>query len=148
MAEALKINTGLTYLGLDVNAIGPEGARRLAEALKVNATLIDLSLNHNYSIGADLKKEIEQLLSREHCRAPVVRPRSASSSIGGEVLSFSGEVLPLVVTRACEFRLMLLLSPQGLVRYHLALLHLQEALQYRRRYGLRRKSALMLLVPP
>ena len=36
LAEALKVNTALTWLDLKDNEIGDEGAAALAEALKVN----------------------------------------------------------------------------------------------------------------
>jgi hypothetical protein len=44
IAEALKVNMILTTLGLSANSIGDEGAKAIAEALKVNAVLTDLAL--------------------------------------------------------------------------------------------------------
>ena len=36
MTEALKVNTSLKEIGLEENNIGDEGAKYMAEALKVN----------------------------------------------------------------------------------------------------------------
>ena len=45
VAEILKSNTSVTYVRLERNKeIGDEGAKALAEALKVNATVEELSL--------------------------------------------------------------------------------------------------------
>ncbi|XP_004346350.2 hypothetical protein CAOG_05677 [Capsaspora owczarzaki ATCC 30864] len=54
IAEALKVNTRLTELGLRGNQIGDIGARAFAEALKVNKTLTTLNLRGNQigDIGA------------------------------------------------------------------------------------------------
>ena len=52
IAEALKVNAVLTVLNLPVNWIGDEGAKAIAEALKVNAVLTDLCLDYN-NIGAE-----------------------------------------------------------------------------------------------
>ncbi|KAG0349324.1 hypothetical protein BG005_011034, partial [Podila minutissima] len=50
LAEALKTNSTLTTLNLELNSIGDNGAQALAEALKTNLTLTILNLRHN-SIG-------------------------------------------------------------------------------------------------
>ncbi|KOO27685.1 hypothetical protein Ctob_014594 [Chrysochromulina tobinii] len=47
IAEALKVNAVLTSVDLRVNSIGDEGAKAIAEALKVNAVLTILSLGNN-----------------------------------------------------------------------------------------------------
>ena len=60
----------------------------------------------------------------------------------------SRQMCSVRVSRACKFGLLLMLSPHGHFRYPLALLHLPEALWHGRRYGLGRKSALVLLVLP
>ena len=45
LAEALKVNTALQELDLDFNKISDEGAKALAEALQVNTALQELWLN-------------------------------------------------------------------------------------------------------
>ena len=47
LAEALKVNSTLTELTLRANGIGDQGATRLAEALKENSTLTKLNLGGN-----------------------------------------------------------------------------------------------------
>ena len=47
IAEALKVNPVLTFLNLRWNDIGDNGARAIAEALKVNAVLTKLNLEDN-----------------------------------------------------------------------------------------------------
>ena len=44
IAEALKVNAVVTTLFLGVNNIGVEGAKAIAEALKVNAVLTELDI--------------------------------------------------------------------------------------------------------
>ena len=51
IAEALKVNAVLTELCLDWNNIGAVGAIAIAEALKVNAVLTKLDIRINYSMG-------------------------------------------------------------------------------------------------
>ena len=51
LAEAIKVNTTLTQLTLSNNNIGAAGAASLAEAMKVNTTLTQLTLSRN-NIGA------------------------------------------------------------------------------------------------
>ena len=47
LAEALKVNSMLTWLNLDGNGIGVQGVTGLAEALKVNSRLTEFHLAHN-----------------------------------------------------------------------------------------------------
>ena len=47
IAEALKVNTVMTELNLSWNLIGVDGAKAIAEALKVNTAVTTLYLNHN-----------------------------------------------------------------------------------------------------
>jgi Ran GTPase-activating protein (RanGAP) involved in mRNA processing and transport len=47
IAEALKVNAVVTTLSLRNNTIGDEGAKAIAEALKVNAVLTKLWLGGN-----------------------------------------------------------------------------------------------------
>jgi Ran GTPase-activating protein (RanGAP) involved in mRNA processing and transport len=63
IAEALKVNTVLTRLDLDTNSIGNDGTKAIAEALKVNTVLTTLSLQSN-SIGNDGAKAIAEALKR------------------------------------------------------------------------------------
>jgi Ran GTPase-activating protein (RanGAP) involved in mRNA processing and transport len=63
IAEALKVNTVLTSLSLDDNSIGDDGAKAIAEGLKVNTVLTRLDLDNN-SIGNDGAKAIAEALSR------------------------------------------------------------------------------------
>ena len=51
IAEALKVNPVLTTLGLSENRIRAEGAKAIAEALKVNAVLTKLNLKYNSTMG-------------------------------------------------------------------------------------------------
>ena len=61
IAEALKVNPVLTILRLDGNGIGDDGAKAIAEALKVNPVLNNLDLRFN-SIGDDGAKAIAEAL--------------------------------------------------------------------------------------
>ncbi|KOO26799.1 hypothetical protein Ctob_001341, partial [Chrysochromulina tobinii] len=61
IAEALKVNAVMTTLNLRVNNIGVEGAKAIAEALKVNAVLTTLHLDAN-NIGAVGAKAIAEAL--------------------------------------------------------------------------------------
>merc|ERR1712167_461891 len=47
LAQALKVNTVLQGLNLDSNTISDEGSKALAEALKVNTALQKLDLGDN-----------------------------------------------------------------------------------------------------
>lgn len=47
IADALKTNTTLVDLSLHYNSIGDEGAKAFAEALKNNSSLVRLNLLHN-----------------------------------------------------------------------------------------------------
>jgi len=51
IAESLKANTTITSLNFNDNQISDYGARKLGEALAVNKTLKSLILNNNYGIG-------------------------------------------------------------------------------------------------
>ncbi len=62
LAEALKINATLTSMDLGGNQIGAEGARALAEALKANMTLICMALADN-EIGNEGAKALADALS-------------------------------------------------------------------------------------
>ena len=52
LAEGLKINETLQELNLRKNGISPEGAKSLAQSLKINSTLKELDLFRN-SIGEE-----------------------------------------------------------------------------------------------
>jgi hypothetical protein len=65
LEAALKgvFNRVLTFLRLDSNKnIGDEGAKAIAEALKVNAVLTFLELHGNYKISDDGAKAIAEAL--------------------------------------------------------------------------------------
>jgi hypothetical protein len=47
IGEALKVNTLLTYIGLNGNNIGAEGGKAIGEALKVNTSLTEILLQRN-----------------------------------------------------------------------------------------------------
>ena len=61
VAEALKVNTSLTEIGLGWDNIGAEGAKYVAEALKVNTSLTEIHLGSN-SIGDEGAKYVAQAL--------------------------------------------------------------------------------------
>ncbi len=61
IAEALKVNSLLTFLVLVYNNIGDEGAKAIAEALKVNAVMTTLDLGGN-NIGVEGAKAIAEAL--------------------------------------------------------------------------------------
>ena len=61
VAEALKVNTSLTKIDLRWNNIGDEGAKYVAEALKVNTSLTKINLFHN-NIGAEGAKYVAEAL--------------------------------------------------------------------------------------
>ncbi|MCE2993051.1 MAG: hypothetical protein LW826_02485, partial [Candidatus Jidaibacter sp.] len=63
IAEALKINTSLIRLYLTENNIGPVGAQYIAEALKINTSLIRLYLTEN-NIGDAGAQYIAEALKR------------------------------------------------------------------------------------
>jgi Ran GTPase-activating protein (RanGAP) involved in mRNA processing and transport len=48
VAEALKVNSTLQTIFLDNNGIGAEGAKAVAESIKVNSTLQTIDLGYNY----------------------------------------------------------------------------------------------------
>ncbi|KJE91400.1 TKL/IRAK protein kinase [Capsaspora owczarzaki ATCC 30864] len=61
IAQALKLNKNLSWLGLDFNQIGDVGAQAIAEALKVNTTVTTLNLGDN-QIGNAGAQAIAQAL--------------------------------------------------------------------------------------
>ena len=58
IAEALKVNPVLTSLDLQTNSIGNGGAMAIAEALKVNAVLTKLNLLQGNKMGEAGKKAV------------------------------------------------------------------------------------------
>jgi Ran GTPase-activating protein (RanGAP) involved in mRNA processing and transport len=54
--------TNLLEIGLSDNIIGDEGAKYLADGIKLNSTLLEIILAGNW-IGADLKSQIAQSLN-------------------------------------------------------------------------------------
>ncbi|CAF0923632.1 unnamed protein product [Didymodactylos carnosus] len=62
IAEALKINTTLTGLGIYNNNISDEGVMAIAEALKVNTTLTGLGI-YNNNISEKQKNAIKRAWS-------------------------------------------------------------------------------------
>ncbi|KAF9390109.1 hypothetical protein CPB97_009911 [Podila verticillata] len=61
LAEALKTNSTLTTLDLQINKIGDKGAQELAETLKINSTLTTLDLQGN-SIGGHGAQALSEAL--------------------------------------------------------------------------------------
>ena len=61
VAEALKVNTSLTEIRLYSNNIGAEGAKYVAEALKVNTSLTEINLAGN-NIGDEGAKYVAEAL--------------------------------------------------------------------------------------
>ncbi|MFO0006411.1 MAG: hypothetical protein ACK559_35345, partial [bacterium] len=61
VAEALKLNHTVIKIYLCLNNIGVEGAREIAQALKVNSTLREIYLDDK-NIGAEIMDEIKILL--------------------------------------------------------------------------------------
>ena len=59
IAEALKVNAVVTTLNLSSNSIGVEGAKAIAEALKVNPVLTKLSLKYNETMGDAGKQAVQ-----------------------------------------------------------------------------------------
>ena len=51
IAEALKVNSVLTNLNLDLNNISSRGAKAIAEALRENHTVTELNISVNHNIG-------------------------------------------------------------------------------------------------
>ena len=63
IAEALKVNTVLTTLNLDRNSIGDDGAKAIAEAFKVNPnTVLTIFSFDGNSIGDNLLNDIKKSL--------------------------------------------------------------------------------------
>jgi len=48
ISEALKVNTALTALNIELNSIGDAGATKISEALAVNTVLTALSFGYRY----------------------------------------------------------------------------------------------------
>ena len=61
LADALKVNQTVTTLNLALNRIGDEGAKALAEALKVNQTVTFVNLSRNI-IGVEGAKALVDAL--------------------------------------------------------------------------------------
>ena len=61
VAEALKVNISLTEIDLNLNNIGAEGAKYVAEALKVNTSLTKIYLSSN-NIGDEGAKYVAEAL--------------------------------------------------------------------------------------
>jgi hypothetical protein len=59
IAEALKVNAVLTVLALPNNKIGDEGAKAIAEVLKVNAAALTYLWLEGNNIGNAGKKAVQ-----------------------------------------------------------------------------------------
>ena len=62
LAEALKVDASLTTLNLTSNSIGDDGARQLAKALKVNASLTTEALLAWHSAHLTLCQLVQAIL--------------------------------------------------------------------------------------
>jgi len=62
LAEALKVNTTLKLLDLQVCGIGDDGAVALAEALRSNTSLTGLYLNFHFGARSGITEQGKQLL--------------------------------------------------------------------------------------
>ena len=82
LASALRINTSLSSLDLSRNSIGDEGANSLAEALRVNTSVSSLNLGNN-SIGDEAANSL----------AETVRVNASLSSLNLSTNSIRGEGL-------------------------------------------------------
>ena len=80
LAQALRVNTSLSSLDLSCNSIGDEGANSLAEALRVNTSVSSLNLANN-SIGNEGANSLAKAL-REN--ASLSSLNLSTNSIGGE----------------------------------------------------------------
>ena len=89
IAEALKIHAVVTTLDLNSNNIGPVGAIAIAEALKVNAVLTELRLGSNW-ISDDGAKAITEALK---VNAVVTTLFLSINSIGDEGAKAIAEAL-------------------------------------------------------
>jgi Ran GTPase-activating protein (RanGAP) involved in mRNA processing and transport len=67
VAEAIKVNSTLQEINLNMNSIGDEGAKAVAEAMKFNSTLHEIIFYWNY-IGDDLQSQIAETLKDNHFR--------------------------------------------------------------------------------
>jgi len=59
IADALRVNSTLQALGLSDNGVGADGARAIAGALRENSTLQKLYLSWN-NVGDDAKKVLRE----------------------------------------------------------------------------------------
>jgi hypothetical protein len=59
VAEAIKVNSTLMRIGIQNNGIGDDGAKAVAEAIKVNSMLEIIGLDYN-NIGKDLLSQITE----------------------------------------------------------------------------------------
>jgi len=89
IAEALKVNAVLTELRLGANNIGDDGAKVIAEALKVNAVLTKLSLWEN-SIGPEGAIAIAEALK---VNAVLTELRLGANNIGDDGAKVIAEAL-------------------------------------------------------
>ena len=51
LAKALNVNASLTKISLAKNQLGEEGTKGICEALKANVTLVELDLSDEYWLG-------------------------------------------------------------------------------------------------
>ncbi|KAL0229191.1 hypothetical protein GEMRC1_013811 [Eukaryota sp. GEM-RC1] len=80
LAEALKVNSTITYINLTQNSIGPERTRVLVEVLKVNSTITHVDLGDN-SIGPEGARALADVLK---VNSTIVEIYLKSNSIGPE----------------------------------------------------------------
>jgi hypothetical protein len=75
LAEALKVNKSITSVNLENNKIGDEGAKELAEAFKSeNCKVTSVNLGVN-NIGDDGAKELAEAFKNENCKVTSVNLR-------------------------------------------------------------------------
>ncbi|KAL0229348.1 hypothetical protein GEMRC1_013966 [Eukaryota sp. GEM-RC1] len=96
LAEALKVNSTIIEIYLDKNSIGPEGARALAEALKVNSTIIEIYLDKN-SIGPEGARALGEALK---VNSTITHISLFANSIGSEGARALAEALKVNSTVA------------------------------------------------
>jgi len=101
IANMLTHNRSLTHVNLRGSGIGPEGARALADALRVNDTLQALELRSNHPLGPEGALSIFQALA---AKGPHLRPFTLDLSDcrvgfeGVEVLMHSVSEQPAALT--------------------------------------------------
>jgi hypothetical protein len=61
LADALKVNSTITSINLSNNNVGVDGAKALAAALKVNSTITSINLSNN-NVGVDGAKALADAL--------------------------------------------------------------------------------------